>query len=363
LRPRSWRLDAGPGTFGTALAISTSASDAVGHHGLAATLLLETERGDPQGAIGYAYQRLPFDLSMSFRRSVAPVLYRPDRPLFTRQHLSLTTGIGYSLPGEFENNAFSLSYTLSRIDGSLPLPVPTDPDALVGGEPVRGQLGSVHLGWSYSNAEAYLWSASAERGFTLALSVDVAAPPLASDYTLYIVSYAAAEYFPMPWARHHTLALRQSSATSSGNYPFRGIFYTGGVIEAPIFRPFTLGEYQGPFVLRGYPAFSFSGSQYHLFNAEYRFPILNLDRGLSTLPLFVHRISGNLFADYGGAFNELDLDRWWSQFHLGVGAELWLDFTMGYVIGANVRIGHARGVADPAAALGGQTYVVLAVPF
>ena len=363
LRPRSWRLDAGPGTFGTALAISTSASDAVGHHGLAATLLLETERGDPQGAIGYAYQRLPFDLSMSFRRSVAPVLYRPDRPLFTRQNLSLTTGIGYSLPGEFENNAFSLSYTLSRIDGSLPLPVPTDPDALVGGEPVRGQLGSVHLGWSYSNAEAYLWSVSAERGFTLALSVDVAAPPLASDYTLYIVSYAAAEYFPMPWARHHTLALRQSSATSSGNYPFRGIFYTGGFIEAPIFRPFTLGEYQGPFVLRGYPAFSFSGSQYHLFNAEYRFPILNLDRGLSTLPFFVHRISGNVFADYGGAFNELDLDRWWSQFHLGVGAELWLDFTMGYVIGANVRIGHARGVADPAAALGGQTYVVLAVPF
>ena len=363
LRPRSWRLDAGPGTFGTAVAITASASDAVGHHGIAASLLVERERSDPQGAVSYAYQRLPFDFTMSFRRSLTPVLYRPDRPLFTRQNLSLTSGISYTLPNEFDSNAFSFSYTLSRLDGALPLSTPTDPDALLGGEPVRGQLGSVHLGWSYSNAEAYLHSISAERGFTLSLSVDIAAPPLASDYTLYIVSYAAAEYLPMPWARHHTLALRQSSATASGNYPFRGIFYTGGFIETPLFRPFTLGEYQGPFVLRGYPAFSFSGSQYHLFNAEYRFPILNLDRGLSTAPFFAHRVSGNVFADYGGAFNELDFDHWRDQFHLGVGAELWLEFTLGYVIDASLRVGHARGVSDSAAAPGGQTYAVLAVPF
>jgi outer membrane protein assembly factor BamA len=300
---------------------------------------------------------------MSFRRSITPVLYRPDRPLFTRQNLSLTSGISYALPSAFDNNAFNFAYTLSRLDGALPLSTPTDPDALLGSEPVRGQLGSVHLGWSYSNAEAYLRSVGTERGFSLALSVDVATPPLASDYTLYIVSYAAAEYFPLPWARHHTLALRQSSATSSGNYPFRGIFYTGGFIETPLFRPFSLGEYQGPFVLRGYPAFSFSGSQYHLFNAEYRFPILNLDRGLSTMPFFVHRVNGNLFADYGGAFNELDLDHWRDQFHLGVGAELWLEFTLGYVVAGSLRLGHARGIADPAAAPGGQTYAVLAVPF
>jgi hypothetical protein len=363
LRPRSWRLDAGPGTFGSALAITTSASDAVGHHAIAASLLVETERADPQGGLSYAYQRLPFDLTMSFRRSITPVLYRPDRPLFTRQNLSLTSGISYSLPSEFDNNAFSFSYTLSRLDGALPLSTPTDPDALLGGEPVRGQLGSVHLGWSYSNAEAYLHSVGAERGFTLSLSLDVAAPPLASDYTLYIVSYSAAEYFPMPWARHHTLALRQSSATASGNYPFRGIFYTGGFIETPLLRPFSLGEYQGPFVLRGYPAFSFSGTQYHLFNAEYRFPILNFDRGLSTMPFFFHRASGNLFADYGGAFNELVLDRWGEQFHLGVGAELWLEFTLGYVISASLRLGYARGISDVAAAPGGQTYAVLAVPF
>jgi hypothetical protein len=363
LRPRSWRLDVGPGTFGTAVAISTSASDAVGHHSLAASLLVETELGDPQGAVSYAYQRLPFDLSMSFRRSLAPVVYRADRPVFTRETLSLASGITYALPSEFDNNVFSLSYSLSRLGGTVPLGAPPDPDALVGGEPVRGQLGSMHLGWSYSNAESYLNSVGAERGFSLAVSVDVAAPPLASDYTLYIVSYSATEYLPMPWARHHTLAFRQASATATGNYPFRGIFYSGGFIETPLFRNFSLGDYQGPFVLRGYAPYSFSGTQYHLFNFEYRFPIMNIDRGISTVPFFVQRISGNAFADYGGAFNELDLENWQDQFHLGVGAELWFEFTLGYVINASLRLGYAHGVADPAAILGGQTYAVLAVPF
>lgn len=363
LRPRSWRLDAGPGTFGSAVAISATASDAVGLHGIAASLLIETERGDPQGALSYSYQRLPFDLLMSLRRTVAPVLYRADRPVFTRQTWAFTSGISYALPSEFEHNAFNLSYTLSRLDGAIPLSTPTDPDALLGGEPVRGQLGSVHVGWSYSNTEAYLNSVSAERGFTLSVGADVAAPPLASDYTLYIASYSASEYFPMPWARHHVLAMRQASATASGNYPFRGIFYTGGFVEAPLFKNFSLGDYQGPFVLRGYPAFSFSGTQYHLFNFEYRFPILNLDRGVSTAPFFFHRLSGNFFADYGGAFDDLDLERWRDQFHLGVGGELWLDLTLGYVVGVNLRVGHARGIADAAAIPGGQTYAVLAVPY
>lgn len=363
LRPRSFRLDIGPGTFGTAFSISTSATDAVGHHSLAAALLIETNLGEPQGALSYAYQRLPFDLTMSLRRSLAPVLYRADRPLFTRETLSFTSGISYALPSEFENNVFNLSYSLSRLDGKVPLSIPQDPDAPVGGEPVRGQIGSLHVGWSYSNAESYLHSVGAERGFSLALSVDVAAPPLASDYTLYIMSYSASEYFPMPWARHHTLALHQTSATASGNYPFRSIFYTGGFIEAPLFRNFSVGDYQGPFVLRGYPAFAFSGTQYHLFNFEYRFPILNLDRGLSTVPFFLQRISGSAFADYGGAFNELDLEHWRDQFHLGVGAELWFEFTVGYVMGASLRLGYAHGVADPAATLGGQAYAVLAFPF
>ena len=63
---------------------------------------------------------------------------------------------------------------------------------------------------------------------------------------------------------------------------------------------------KGAFVLRGYPPGAFVGRQYNLANLEYRFPIGWIERGASTLPFFVHGISGALFGDYGGAFDKFD---------------------------------------------------------
>src|SRR5262249_4036895 len=148
--------------------------------------------------------------------------------------------------------------------------------------PLRGQIGAVTVGWSFSNAEAYLHSVGAERGFSLSTYATVAAPPLASDYTLYTFGYSATDYIPLPWARHHTLALHASAAMLLGAYPRRGAFANGGFSDTPLLKTLTLGTYQSPFVLRGYPVARFSGNQYHLYNAEYRFPLVNVDRGFST---------------------------------------------------------------------------------
>jgi len=363
LRPRSWSFDYGPGSFGTAIALRTAAGDVVGHHAFSASVLVETERGDPQGAIGYAYGRLPFDFRASLYRTLVPYRLGGDRPMFIRQNLAVSSGIGYALPSEFEGSSFSFSYTLSRFDGTLSLSRTPDPYEPVQSEPARGQLGSVHVGWSFSNAESYLHSIGGERGFSLSLSADVATPALASDYSLYVFGYNAAKYFPMPWGHHHTLAMHASAAIATGDYPDLGVFYTGGFVEAPVLQSFTLAGFQGPCVLRGYAPFKFLGSQYHLYNAEYRFPIVNVDRGLSTLPLFLNRVSGAMFADYGGAFYDLDPTHWTDQFHLGVGGELWIDFTIGYFLAATLRIGYARGVDDVNAMPGGQTYFVLSAPF
>src|SRR5690606_1110735 len=125
-----------------------------------------------------------------------------------------------------------------------------------------------------------------ERGFALSLGVDVADRPLASEYSLYVFSYGARRYFLMPWLRHHTLALAASGAIAAGDYPRRGLFYTGGFVQTPIVEQYTSGVFQSAFVLRGYEPTKFIGQQYHLLNAEYRFPIWTLDRGLATLPVF-----------------------------------------------------------------------------
>jgi len=364
LRPRAWNVDySNPGTFGSSYTLTTSAGDVVGHHAIAASMVIDTQRSDPQVAVSYAYGRLPFDFGMAFFRTATPVQYAQGRPVFVEQQIGVSSGISYSLPSEFDSNSFSLRYSLYRFDGGIPLARSADPDDPIQSEPIRGQIGSLTLGWGFTNAQSYLHSVGAERGFSLSLYFTAAAPPLASDFTLYSFGYSAADYIPLPWARHHTLALHASAAIQTGNYPYRGAFANGGFGESPLARTLTLGTYQSPFVLRGYPVAAFFGAQYHLYNAEYRFPIMNLDRGFSTLPLFFQRITGAFFADYGGAFYDLDPHNWTDQFHLGIGGEIWIECTIGYFLNPNIRIGHARGIGDAAAIPGGQTYTVISVPF
>ena len=73
---------------------------------------------------------------------------------------------------------------------------------------------------------------------------------------------------------------------------------------------------------------------------------MTVDRGISTLPFFVQRMAGNLFLDYGGAFNELDIENYRDQLHTGIGAELLIDMQIGYVTLLNVRLGYAKGYGE-----------------
>jgi hypothetical protein len=364
LRPRSYTLDFAPGTFGSAFTVKTSAGDVVGHHNVSAAILVQTDRAEPQGVLGYSYGRLPFDMNMAAYRTISPFKYSDTQPLYIQNNVGVSTGVSYAVPSELDTNRVSLSYSITRYDGSIPLSRLPDPYAPIRGEPARGQLGTVSLGWAYSNADASVYAVgTAERGFTLSVNNSVSVPALASDHTLYVASLSATDYVPMPWAAHHTLALHAAGGISGGNYPNRGIYYIGGFSDQPWLQNYQVGPYQGSFVIRGYAPYAFYGAQYQLYNAEYRFPLFIIDRGLSTLPFFVSRIDGNFFADYGGAFDSLDLDRYKEQLHLGVGAELWVQLVLGYRMGVFVRVGYARGVKDGAAIDGGQTYVVLSTPY
>jgi hypothetical protein len=68
-----------------------------------------------------------------------------------------------------------------------------------------------------------------------------------------------------------------------------------------------------------------------------------------------------VFADFGGAFDQLDLDDPLDDYHLGVGAELWLDFVLGYTGGQALRLGIARGFDSEAPGL--MTYFVASANF
>lgn len=366
LRPHSYEVEHGLGAFGNTFKIVTEGSDVVGHHAFRATLLTPYEAGEPGGSIAYAYRRLPMDFSLSGFRSVAPrkgYTYGDRQPIYTETFTGISTGISYTEPGEMDAQSISLYYTVGEFAAKLPVGTAADPYATVTRDPHRGFLGLVSLGWGYSNADATLYGIGAERGFSAVANLDFAGRETGSDDTMTSVFARLTGYVPMPWANHHTLALAASGAAAVGTYPRRGLYYTGGfVTDASLITAYQDGIRQGGFVLRGYEPVAFIGSQYNLVNAEYRFPILYADRGIQTLPAFLRTLSGTFFADYGGAYDELDLDDPFGQYHLGIGAELWVDLVFGYHGRGTLRLGYARGFSDEAIS-GGQTYAVVASAF
>jgi outer membrane protein assembly factor BamA len=328
-------------------------------HSLTASVVTEWERPELEGSVAYSYGRLPFDFGASAYRTIAPGGgYRIGNNTipWAVETVGVTTAVSYAMPRAFDGQSFNLSYSAARVAGELPLSAarlnPYDTPT----QPARGMLGTLHLGWSYSNAESYLWSVGAEKGFGLGATFDLADPALASDFSGYAAKFDFSTYVKMPWLRHHVLALHAGGGASGGNQAGIG-FYVGGFVDYPVID--TVRNYvvqRGWVVLRGYPVAFQVGPYYGLTNAEYRFPIVNVDRGLSTLPLFLQRITGAAFVDYGSAFYSTAT----AQFKTGVGGELWFDFIFGYILNLTFRAGYARGLAS-----GGidKTYFVAVAAF
>jgi outer membrane protein assembly factor BamA len=268
-----------------------------------------------------------------------------------------------------------LSYSISSFRGSLPVGSALDPYATVTIKPPQGMLGTVHVGYGFSNVEGTLDGAGgAIRGFSMRFGVDYASPATGSSYTLHSFEGSVAGYIPMPWPGTHTLALRAAGGVADGSYPRSGYFFVGGYNIAPstFIDTITSGAYDGAFVLRGYAPRSLAGRSYILHNVEYRVPILKPDRGLSTLPFYMRRLDGNVFFDYGGAFDNLDLAKIGlftngaiidsPVLHAALGAEIWLGLTIGYFVNTQLRFGYAYGFSSKAIPFG-QPYFVASGAF
>jgi hypothetical protein len=365
LRPHSWMVAYGQGTFGNTLTITTQGSDVIGLHAFDATLTVPTsEDGSIGGSLNYSYNRLPFSFRAGVFRSATPrndYRYGPQQILTTEYLTGASTGISWGAPGEFDSQAVSLSYSIAKFSRDLPTGTRADPFSLVPYTPDRGYIASVHLGYSYSNVQGTAYGISGEKGFSLGVGVDEAAEALGSESTLTAIGAVATAYQLMPWAKHHVLALGLSGGTSTGTYVRRGLYTTGGFVDENLYDSYNGVIRQSAFVLRGYAPGQFIGTSYNLLNVEYRAPLLYADHGLSTLPVFLRTLSGVLFFDYGGAYNQIDPNKPFDQFHGSIGAELWVDAVTAYFMTTNLRLGIAHPLDDGMPTF--KTYAVLVSGF
>jgi hypothetical protein len=345
--PRAYSVTYGPGTFGPFLQVTTLGVDAIRRHAFFAEASLQTRSGDLLGSLSYSYGRLPFDFSATLFRSAglrSDYRFNDTVRSVVEHQTGVTTGVSYGMPGAFDGQAVALSYTLAHFEHERPLERNLNPESLLPVAPPSGTIGIVRVGYEFSNASATAMAVSLEKGLRVAVSADFADPAWGSEDTLTAFSGVVRGYVPMPWHHHHVLALAASGGASVGSYVREGFYSTGGFADTSPLALDMSAVRQSAFVLRGYEPGAFKGTTYNLVNAEYRFPIAYIDRGVSTLPAFLSTVSGAVFFDAGGAYERMNLRRPFDVLHAGVGAELWLSFVLAYFSGAEVRFGIARGL-------------------
>ncbi|MBX3233801.1 MAG: PD40 domain-containing protein [Labilithrix sp.] len=359
LMPRRYGLQITEGAFGRAVIVDATATDITGRHTVSATMTSEFEQPTLQGSLGYTYGGMYLDYTGSAFRSIAPrggYALGSYRPTVIQETMGVANTLTYYQPSSYDTRTYVVTHSLGRTGAQLPMPIERLDPYETPAFPTRGVTSTLHLAYSYSNAEGFLWSIGAERGYAYSIAFDLTDPLIGAQTSGFATNADFTMYLPMPWIRHHTLALHAGAGTSGGAFPGRGAFFIGSFVDLPVVDTIRNVLIQGGVTLRGYPSVVQAGRSYALTNAEYRFPIVNLDRGPSTLPIFLNRINGAAFIDYGSAFDDFPLAR----FKTGVGAEAWFDFTLGYVASFTFRAGYARGLAS-----GGidKMYFVAAVPY
>jgi hypothetical protein len=170
--------------------------------------------------------------------------------------------------------------------------------------PQAGRSHSVSLTYKANDNGKYGYSVGPEYGSMTTYGAEVAHPLMLSQTEYYRFFADWRKYMPMPWT-HHTLGFRGLAGINLGKP--QGDFYLGGsrsvnMAGTPDIR--VAAEPDDVLVaLRGYPFASSTGNTVGLLSTEYRFPILEIQHGAGTLPLFAERVAGSFFVDSGVAFN------------------------------------------------------------
>jgi hypothetical protein len=354
-----WRIAGAsvvPGPFSQLITLDLSGTDATNIHNW--QLHLEQGlggRGETNEVVAYTWDRLwaPISASFSHRTVQGSGLVIAGREL-PYPETQYNSAISAQLPvvRQVDHNVtVGVNYHYNHFSSADPLHVPLDPNQAISKVPEQGALAGLGVSFGFSNVRRYAFSVTPAEGRQLSFNLNLDSDVLGGDFRTVETDWGYTEYLPVPWTLRQVLLLSYSGGIAQGNLHRRGLFFAGGFgANIPLdsvllcaLQVRTTGCSSGNPPLRGFAPGAFSGDQFHVATAEYRFAVAELERGVSTLPVYANRLVGAVYADYGNAFRgSADL----SNFHLGVGGEVGVNFTLGYVEGASLRLGYARGVTD-----------------
>jgi len=360
LRPHWWFPYAATDALGTTVGVITTGYDAAGRHDYQAAAWWAIDSSQPGWDVVYTNHTLYPDVSVSALRDVGTA--SGAGPGYTETVVQGTISASFPFSQVERSHSIEVRYELTHLSMNTP--------AVNGDNPPDGLLAATSLSYVYSDARRFVRSISAEQGQRFALTARVAAKPLGSDFTFGQLSASYARYFLLPWRKddgplHHVFAVRLAGGGARGDLSERHLFELGGFDAGDPVRSI-LNPVSAPVrILRGFVGGAFSGEAYVLGTFEYRLPLLEVETGAWTLPIYLRRLHASVFSDVGDAWMPFDDGPFRAasypfQLHAGAGLELRAEVVLGYVFPTDVRVGCAHGlenssvsILDCYAALGG----------
>ena len=193
---------------------------------------------------------------------------------------------------------------------------------------------SLRGGANFSNARAFGYSISDEEGGRAIVTVESTRRALGADGDGVALTADLRRYW-RTWPRHGVVAFRAAAAGSWGDREAERLFSAAG--SGPRLPGFGFGL-DAIGLLRGFDEDAVVGTRAATMNADYRVPLLRIDRGAGTVPLFLRRIHAAVFLDTGHAWT--DTPRW-SDVRTSVGAELSMDTVIGFALPLTFTAGGA----------------------
>jgi hypothetical protein len=193
---------------------------------------------------------------------------------------------------------------------------------------------AVRAGWGINSSRGFGYSISPEEGVRSVVTLEHVSPAMGADGQATSVTVDGRAYIP-GLRDHHVLALRGAAGVGTGDVGVRQAFSLGGSgLPAAGFRfgRRTLG------LLRGFDTDTMIGSAVAVANLDYRFPLVRVERGVRTWPLFLRTLHGAFFTDIGSAGSALGA---LPAAAVSVGAEIASDLTLGYSWGLTLVAGAA----------------------
>ena len=353
LKPMLFEPNFGLIAEGTGIGATISGYDPIEHHEytLSGGWTTGSDLIDRSANLGlqYAYRGAPINVSTLLRLQDTPRtsgLFAESRqiPYLERQYLG---NLSLSYPIRRHDHTVSVS-TSYRVDYRTERERPTiqhEPGDRAPSEPNDGFFNELQFGISYSRQERYPYSISTERGLSGGATFGLNHPSLGHPDSAVNLSYRLNLFRPNPLADSHVFALRLRGAINRSQTGRVRRYSIGGHAPQDVFSAVVFQEPRGGTPIRGYPPGLLTGSQYQTINLEYRFPILRLDQGLATLPLFFRNLKGSVFVDHGTAYDGYLTH---ADYMTGVGAEIQLDGILGYRMSNSLRTGLARGLDEGA---------------